>query len=241
MANSYTALGSLFEYLNYDCDYEQWSQYLVGKLKSLGAGRRGIDIGCGNGYFTRALCAAGYDAFGVDISAEMLNTAKRLAAEKGQRIEFLSGDITKLKINGRADFAVAVNDCLNYVEKSKLRAAFTHVYAALKKGGIFIFDVSSPEKLTGTIGNNTFCDDGDDVTYLWFNSLKGDRVEMELTFFIRNADGTYRRADETHVQYVHGEELLAGELEASGFCVLATEGHLGGDKKERINFICKRL
>lgn len=241
MNDSYTALGSLFEYLNYDCDYEKWSQYLINKLKALGAGNRGVDIGCGNGWFTRALHAEGYDVFGVDISVEMLNTARRIAAEKGARIEFLSGDITKLKVNGRLDFALAVNDCLNYVRGDKLRAAFSRVCGALKKGGIFIFDVSSAEKLENVIGSNTFCDDGDDVTYLWFNSFKGDRVEMDLTFFIKNADGTYRREDERHVQYVHSEEDICSALRDSGFQVLSVEGHLGGEKKERINFICKRL
>ena len=67
MANSYSALGRWFEYLNNDCGYEEWSQYLINKLKSLGAGAHGVDIGCGNGYFTRALARAGYSVSGIDI------------------------------------------------------------------------------------------------------------------------------------------------------------------------------
>lgn len=72
MANSYSALGRWFEYLNDDCGYEQWSQYLIDTLKKENAGKNGVDIGCGNGYFTRALIKAGYNVFGVDISPEML-------------------------------------------------------------------------------------------------------------------------------------------------------------------------
>ena len=53
--NSYTALGNWFEYLNKDCDYPKWSQYLIERLAAFGAGNRGVDIGCCNGYFTRAL------------------------------------------------------------------------------------------------------------------------------------------------------------------------------------------
>ena len=49
MNDGYSALGGKFEYLNSDCDYEKWSQYLINTLQGLGAGPRGIDIGCGNG------------------------------------------------------------------------------------------------------------------------------------------------------------------------------------------------
>ena len=240
MENSYSALGRWFEYLNKDCGYEQWSQYLINKLKPFGAGSRGIDIGCGNGYFTRALTKAGYSMLGIDVSPEMLTRAQELSLKEGAKAEFLLGDITKLKVNAKADFAVAVNDCLNYVPAQKLKAAFSHVRTCLKKGGAFIFDISSPHKLRNIIGDNLFAEDRDDVSYIWFNSLSGDSVIMDLTFFEKNSDGKYTRADERHVQYIHEEETIISELTAAGFSV-TTEGHLGKEKLERINFICTRL
>ncbi|MDE7265733.1 MAG: methyltransferase domain-containing protein [Clostridia bacterium] len=239
MANSYSALGRWFEYLNEDCGYEQWSQYLIERLKNLGAGPRGVDIGCGNGYFTRALIKAGYSAVGVDISPQMLDKAQQLSLKEGVRAEFLLGDINKLKLNFKADFAVAVNDCLNYVSKDKIKTAFSRVYSCLKKGGVFIFDISSPNKLKNIIGNNLFAEDNDDLTYLWFNKLDGDRVVMDLTFFERQGE-KYLRSDERHIQYIHEEDGICAALKEVGFAV-QTEGHLGKDKTERINFICTRL
>ncbi|MDE5943535.1 MAG: methyltransferase domain-containing protein [Clostridia bacterium] len=239
MANSYSALGRWFEYLNEDCGYEQWSQYLIERLKNLGAGPRGVDIGCGNGYFTRALIKAGYSAVGVDISPQMLDKAQQLSLKEGVRAEFLLSDITKLKLNFKADFAVAVNDCLNYVSKDKIKTAFSRVYSCLKKGGVFIFDISSPNKLKNIIGNNLFAEDNDDLTYLWFNKLDGDRVVMDLTFFERQGE-KYLRSDERHIQYIHEEDGICAALKEVGFAV-RTEGHLGKDKTERINFICTRL
>ena len=56
MVNSYSALGRWFEYLNDDCGYEQWSQYLIDTLKNLGAGVQGVDIGCGKGGLQDARC-----------------------------------------------------------------------------------------------------------------------------------------------------------------------------------------
>ena len=239
MANSYSALGRWFEYLNDDCGYEKWSQYLIERLKNSGAGSRGVDIGCGNGYFTRALIKAGYSVVGVDISPQMLDGAQQLSLKEGVRAEFLLGDITKLKLNFKADFAVAVNDCLNYVPKDKLKTAFSRVYSCLKKGGAFIFDISSAHKLKNIIGNNLFAEDNEDLTYLWFNKLEGDKVTMDLTFFEKQGEN-YVRSDERHVQYIHEEDGVCAALKDAGFAV-ETEGHLGQDKTERINFICTRL
>ena len=33
MNDGYSALGGKFEYLNSDCDYEKWSQYLINTLQ----------------------------------------------------------------------------------------------------------------------------------------------------------------------------------------------------------------
>lgn len=244
MEQSYAAIGGRFEYLNSDCGYEQWSQYLIKTLQSLGAGQTGLDIGCGNGYFTRALTRQGKDMLGVDISPQMLSGATELARKEGVRAEFLLGDITKLKINGRRDFAVAINDCLNYVPPQKLHAAFAHTAACLKKGGAFVFDVSTPHKLKDLLGNNTFCEDGDDYAYLWFNKWLGDRVEMELTVFTRTQGGLFSRAEERHVQYAHSSEQIEEALVGAGFELLRKEGHLGEKLKKdslRENFICRRV
>lgn len=237
---AYSALGGVFEYLNYDCGYEQWSQYLIEKLRSLNVGRLGVDIGCGNGYFTRALYKAGYDVKGIDVSEQMLSKAVQLARKEGVNAEFWLGDITKLKLNFKPDFIIAVNDCINYISGDKLKKTFEKAYKALKRGGAFIFDISSERKLKGILGDNIFADDGEDITYLWFNTLKEDRVEMDITVFFRQADGTYSRADERQTQYIHGETEILSILKEVGFEAEA-EGHLGGSKDERINFICRKL
>jgi SAM-dependent methyltransferase len=240
MANSYSALGRWFEYLNDDCGYEQWSQYLINTLKANGAGGSGVDIGCGNGYFTRALIRAGYSVSGVDISPQMLDKAITLSLKEGIRAEFLLGDITKLKLNGKVDFATAINDCLNYIPQEKLKTAFSKVAGCLKKGGVFIFDISTANKLKNVLGNNLFAEDREDITYIWFNTLSEKSVTMDLTFFERQKDGTYLRSDERHIQYIHEESDVLSALESAGFSARC-EGHLGGSKEQRINFICKKL
>ncbi len=237
---AYSAIGSVFEDLNKDCDYISWSQYLIKKLKEAGAGPCGLDIGCGNGYFTRALVKSGYSVTGMDVSAEALNTAVNLARKEGVNAEFLYGDITKLNLNAKTDFIVAVNDCINYVPHEKLKSTFARVYKNLKKNGVFIFDISSADKLRNIIGDNVFAYDGENITYIWFNKLRERSVDMDITVFKKDNDGKYFRADESQTQYILEETFILKLLTECGFSV-ETEGELGGDKKMRINFICKRL
>ncbi len=236
---SYSAIGGVFEYLNSDCDYSTWSQYLIKTLAGEGAPRDGVDIGCGNGYFTRALFRAGYSVQGMDISPEALSTATEIARKEGVGAEFLIGDITKLRLCGKAGFITAVNDCINYVPPEKLSKTFKGVFSNLRKGGLFIFDVSSRNKLENTVGNNTFVKDYENATVIWLNTLKGDRVEMDITLFLKGESGLYSRRDESQTQYIYDELQISAALEEAGFSV-RTEGHLGGSKEERINFICKK-
>ena len=242
MSKAYTALGGVFEYLNDDCGYHEWSQYLIKRLLSLGlgVGACGVDVGCGNGYFTRALQRAGYSVLGVDISAEMLNKAIELSRKEGLQPKYIEGDITSLQLNFKPDFIVAVNDCLNYVPQSKLAKTFSRIYKLLKKGGAFIFDISSEYKLKNVIANNVFAEDREDVSYVWFNTLQADKVLMDITVFTRRKDGLYERRDESQTQYIHGEKDVLSALQAAGFSV-ECEGHLGGDKSQRVNFICKKI
>ena len=236
MSESYTALGGWFEYLNADCDYLKWSQYLLNRLKKAGDYTTGLDIGCGNGYFTRAFNKAGYSVSGIDISNSMLSQAKQLAAKEGVRCEFLLGDITKLKVCAKVDFCTAGNDCINYVPKQKLKSAFARVYAATNSNGAFFFDISSQNKIRNILGNNLFGEDRENISYLWFNRQTDDGVEMELTFFVRRENGLYERFDETHLQYAYTEEEITQALYGAGFARVEAEGHLGGDKSQRIQF-----
>ena len=241
MATAYAYLSKWYERLNDDCGYEQWSQYFLKGLKALGAGPKGLEVGCGSGYFSRELARHGYRMTGCDLSAPMLSEAMRLSREEGLRIDFFQADAVTLAL-GTYDFLLAPNDCYNYIPPEKLPAAFRHAFRSLRKGGIFWFDVSSEYKLREKVANNVFADDRDEVTYLVFNHLFSNRVEMDVTLFVRRADGAFDRFDERHTQYIHTASALEALLTAAGFFVERTEGHLGEDAvgSDRVNLICRK-
>jgi SAM-dependent methyltransferase len=239
--SAYSALAEYFEYLNDDCDYEKWSQYLIKRLSGY-ALTDGLDVGCGGGYFTRALQRAGYLMTGMDISPEMLDKAQRTAMQEGVRSEYLLGDVSGGKLARKVSFVTAINDCLNYVDGEKLTKAFKNVYSCLKKGGVFLFDVSSPKKYAEKFCGAVNVDDRDDVTYMSFTSTDGKTATMEVTLFVKMESGDYRRYDETHVQYVHTEETILSALTAAGFKSVEVEGHMGEEKSlsDRLVFLAQK-
>ena len=201
----------------------------------------GLDIGCGSGCFSRAFARFGYSMTGYDVSERMLAKANSLSVSEGVRPRYILCDLLKLKTFEKADFALCVNDCLNYVPQSKLAAAFRRAAGALKKGGAYLFDISSEYKLREIVGNNTFCEDREEVAYLWFNRLKGDSVEMDFTIFAKREDGAFERGDERHVQYIHTEENVERCLREADFTLVKKTGAFGDDgDKMRVNFICVR-
>ena len=238
---AYNNLAEWFEYLNDDCGYENWSQYLILKLKEYPLSC-GLDVGCGGGWFTRAFQKAGYKMTGMDVSAEMLDFAQRKALSEGVRGEYVLGDITKKKPKKRFDFVTAINDCVNYIPKTKLDLAFKNVSAALKKDGLFLFDISSERKLRAKVANTVSVDDRDEVTYLNFSSLLEEQVVMDVSLFVKGEDGKYTRTDERHIQYLYTETELCDALQRNGFSVLSVEGHLGENKEksDRICFLAKK-
>lgn len=239
--HEYEFLAEWFEYLNDDCGYEAWSQYFIQGLKARNAGTKGFELGCGSGAFSRALTRAGYSMTGGDVSTAMLSKAARLAREEGLSVPFVLADACSWRGPEKYDFILSANDCFNYISPERIPCALKCAAKNLKKGGILWFDVSSEYKLREKVANNMFGDDRDDVTYLEFNRLEGDRVVTDVTLFVREG-GLFRRHDERHTRYIHTQSFLESCIAAAGFC-FETEGHLGESARQtdRLNFICKKV
>ena len=242
MPQAYEFLAKWFECLNDDCDYPAWSQYFLSGLARLGAGRRGLEVGCGSGVFCRALTRAGYVMTGADRSAAMLSEAAARTREEGLDVRYVQADAAALPRGETFDFILPPTDCYNYIPQDRLPSALRRAAGCVSHGGIVWFDLSSAYKLREKVANNIFADDRDDVTYLSFNKLFPDRVEMDVTLFARRGDGAFDRFDERHVQYIHEEADVAAAIGRAGLTLLKVEGHLGAGREgaERLNFICKR-
>ena len=101
-------------------------------------------------------------------------------------------------------------------------------------------------KLESVIGNGFFGEERDDVAYLWQNRFDSESrtLNMDLTFFVREPDGRYRRFTETHVQRAHEPESICKALEACGFTEIRIYGDrtftAPDDREMRIHFAARR-
>ena len=234
MSAAYEALSSCYDLLS-EADYAAETEYLLALLEKNGAGKRGVDLGCGSGLFTVALKKAGYEVVGVDISPEMLMKARERLGEAALLIE---QDMAKLDLGEKFDFLLSVTDGFNYIPKRSAAGALKRFAAHLMPGGLLFLDLSSPYKLREKIGNNLFGEDYEDLSYLWFNTLKKDRVEMDLSFFFRQKNGLFEKKEEFHTQYIYEAEELTGMLKEAGFSVKKVTDMYGKPYKntsERLN------
>jgi len=133
----------------------------------------------------------------------MLNVATQKAKTSGLDVKWVNLDMLDLELNHRVDFITCVCDGVNYISQKDLQKFFDSVYNCLNEGGKFVFDISSRYKLEEILGNNLFCEDYDDVTYIWSNSLGDGYVDMDIDFFEKIEGDTYRRIEESHRQYIH--------------------------------------
>ena len=244
--SAYARLAPLYEELSDDCDYENWSQYFVmlvsRTLQKEVAGLSGLDIGCGSGVFTRAFARQGCIMTGADLSAEMLAVAEEKTRKEGLRARYFQADVTKLKMLEKYDFAISSNDVINYVQKNKLAAALKNVAKSLKKGGAYVFDISSKLKFEEKIDGKVSADDRENVTYLSFGKVRGDIATLDVTLFVRRKDGAFDRFDELHTQYVYTQEEIENALISAGFEIVSVGGIFGEDtaKTDRLCFAARK-
>ena len=208
----------VYDELMMDIAYNDWADYINGLLDINGVSEKAsiLEVGCGTGSVTVRLKKKGYDIVGLDISHDMLRKAEEKARKEGVDIPFICQDLNEIDLHKKMDAIVAVCDVVNYVEEEKLKRFLLSAYEILKEDGVLLFDISSEYKLKNILGNNTFFEDREDITYIWSNKLNDEKINMDLTMFIKEGE-VFKRYDEKHVQSIYSENSLLEALENSGF------------------------
>lgn len=107
--------------------------------KHIPTGKQIIDIGCGPGYSTHLLKHAGYTAFGVDISPEMIAHAKNTYAD----IPFATGDISNMEGIERDTYDAAL--VMNVIEWTETPIfALNELSRMMKRGGHLCIGILGP-------------------------------------------------------------------------------------------------
>ncbi len=218
----YTAFARVYDRMMASVDYVGWAEHYRQLMRLCGVGdkARCVECACGTGSLTLPLRRMGYQITGVDLSEEMLAAAMEKARAAGLMIPFIRQNMAQLTVPRRVDCVLSTCDGVNYLaDPAAAQAFFRAAHQALQPGGALIFDVSTPEKLSQTLGNQTLTADDPEISYIWQNAYdeKTARVDMALSIFVRRPDGAYDRLDERQTQRAHSRTELRAWLKEAGF------------------------
>jgi 2-polyprenyl-3-methyl-5-hydroxy-6-metoxy-1,4-benzoquinol methylase len=246
---SYKRFAYLYDELMQDAPYEQWVEFVKGKLEKYGVeGHSLLDIACGTGELSVRFAKEGFRVTGVDLSGDMLRVAQEKAGNLGLSIPFYQQDMAELEGLGLFDTIGIFCDSLNYLPSEEtVVQTFENIFHHLDHNGIFIFDVHSVYKISHLFLEQTFTLNEDHLAYIW-NSFPGEYVnsiEHELSFFVLDdKSGKYDRFDELHYQRTFSIEQYSIWLKKAGFEILEInadfETKSPEPKSERIFFIVRK-
>ena len=114
-------------------------------LNEYASGLKALDFGCGTGRSTRFLQKLGFETIGVDIAEKMINQAKEIDPNGDYRL--VEEDLSQFK-NNTYNLVLSVFTFDNIPTKENKVNNLQEITRILKKGGIFVNLVSSPEIYT---------------------------------------------------------------------------------------------
>lgn len=218
--DAYTGFAAVYDMFMDNIPYGEWCTYLEGILKKYGV-EDGLvlDLGCGTGKLTRLLAGDGYDMIGVDISEDMLEIAMEHQAEEGGEILYLLQDMREFELYGTVRAVVSICDSMNYLmEYEDLVQVFSLVNNYLDPKGIFVFDLNTPYKYQKILGEQTIAENREEGSFIWENYYDEEEAvnEYDLTLFIREEDGRFRKYEETHYQRAYSLKTIKMALKEAG-------------------------
>ena len=244
--NAYHDLAASYDRLTNDVDYEAIVAFYHEILnKENIRPKTAADLACGTGSVALILARMGYRVVGVDMSEEMLTVAQQRACEQEQMPLFVCQKLQHLRLSRGVDMAVCALDGLDYIlNPEDCKKAIQRVWKALNPGGIFIFDVNTPEKLRAMDGQ-VFLDEDDDVYCVWRGEFDEatNICSYGMDLFQRRGE-VWQRAFEEHQEYAYTVEQLTEYLKSAGFTHIRVyadgKPEAPGEGEQRIYFSARK-
>lgn len=196
-----------YDLLMADVDYEaiyQWLRPYIGLDQTI------VDAGCGSGYLLLELLKNNHLAIGIDNDTDMLSLAQNRIQEHELSPMLYEHDLRN-SLGIKVDVVLAMFDVVNYFKG--IRQVFYHIYQALNKDGIFIFDIYKEEVLETY---KTYVEIEDDpIHYEWYVKTKDNKLFHTLEI---------NHEVEKITQYVYPISYYQEVLESLGFRVEVKDG-----------------
>ena len=193
-----------------------------------------VDLGCGGGQWVAHAAAAGYQTTGIDVSPSMIDRAKKASSST----QFICGSFADAIIP-TCDAITSLGEPLNYLNSGRLmQKTIKNAYAALRRNGLFVFDVRHPPvQRVDSINhvrsaNEWFC-------HALIEESPRQLIRRITTF--RKVGNHFRRDQETHCLKLCSKRKMLEWLRGVGFRVRTFPGY--GDyklTKRQSVFVCRK-
>ena len=198
-----------------------------------------------------------YDSLTTDVDYEnWADFLEKLFARSGEEVSSvvdlgcgtgsLTAELTCRGYEMTVDAVVCCLDSLNYVTRpTAVQRTFRRVFQNLRPGGLFIFDIRTPEFLRAMDGQ-VFLDETEDVCCIWRGEFSERRniLSYYMDLFLLDEDDRWVREGEIHEEYAYEPDDLALWLTQAGFTGIRQYGErkLRAPKagEERIFFLARK-
>ena len=225
----YSIFAKVYDTFMEEVPYDAWRDILCMHLRQHGITDGLVaELGCGTGQMTRRLRDAGYDMIGIDRSVEMLDEARRI--DPDTEILYLCQDMTEMELYGTVRAIVSVCDSMNYLtDPDDMLTVFRLVNNYLDPGGIFLFDLNTVYKYETVLGDCSICENREHESFIWenFYDAQSGINEYDMTFFLEEKEGWYRKYEEIHYQRAYTIDEIETLLKESGLRLLGIYGEDG--------------
>jgi len=188
-----------------------------------------LELGCGAGALTRHLLAAGHQVIATDASEAMLERARVTLGGAALGGAALGGaalggaaDLRRLTLPDdplpAADAIVSVGHVISYLDDAAaVGRALAAMASALRPGGVLAFDVCDLEFGRIRAGEPNFGRVGQDWAVITeFSAPAPDRFVRDITTFVPDGAGAWRRSREHHENVLVDTSLIPDLLAAHG-------------------------
>jgi SAM-dependent methyltransferase len=205
----YTDLSAYYDLMCVDIDYQTQSSGIRRLHQIFGNdGNAHLDLACGTGPHVRHFIDFGYHSFGLDINQPMLDIAKNRCPEAHFSIQNMS----EFTVAETLDLITCLLYSIHYNDGiEKLKSCITSVHRALKKGGVFCFNVVDKTKINNQLfvkhkakqEHNLFT-----FSSGWYYSGSGQKQFLKLSIEKANTEQTQVWNDEHAMVAFCFDELI---------------------------------
>jgi len=127
-------------------DYHRWEVHGRALVRAVGKvrGLRVLDVGCGQGWFSRQLAGRGARVVGLDWSAGMIAIARGHELRHRLGIEYLQADAAKIGGRWPRRSFDLITSCMAFMDMPRLDEVMTGAARLLRPGGRLVFSVAHP-------------------------------------------------------------------------------------------------